>query len=128
MCIRDRGRVGRAQLMVESFPVLAGVEVTDTTTRTLARARNLLRVPDHTDGLALSDMLLFRAGENAPESIDAALEAAVAGDTLSRSRPIGIYWETYGIAESGESFDVGVTVERIDRSWFRGAKPVSYTH
>ena len=117
-----QGRIGRARLMVESFPVLAGVEITDTTTRTLARARTLLRVPDHSDGLALSDMLLFRAGENAPESIDAALEAAVAGDTLSRSRPIGIYWETYGIAESGESFDVGVTVERIDRSWFRGAK------
>ena len=26
------------------------------------------------------------------------------------------------MAESGESFDVGVTVERIDRSWIRGAK------
>jgi len=116
------GRVGRARLMVETFPILAGVEVTDTTTRTLARARSLLRVPDHTAGLALSDMLLFRVAEGAPESLDAALEAAVPGDTLSRSRPIGIYWETYGIAESGESFDVGVTVERIDRSWIRGAK------
>jgi hypothetical protein len=116
------GRVGRARLMVESFPVLAGVEISDTTTRTLARARTLLRVPNQTTGLALSDMLLFRAGEGAPESIDAALDAAVPGDTLSRSRPIGIYWETYGIAESGESFDVGVTVERIDRSWIRGAK------
>jgi hypothetical protein len=116
------GRVGRARLMVESFPMLAGVEVTDTTTRTLARARTLLRVPDHTGGLALSDMLLFRVGDGAPESIDAALDAAVPGDTLSRARPIGIYWETYGIAESGESFDVGVTVERIDRSWIRGAK------
>ncbi|MFL5618046.1 MAG: hypothetical protein ACJ79A_06595 [Gemmatimonadaceae bacterium] len=116
------GRVGRARLMVESFPVLAGVEITDTTMRTLARARTLLRVPDNSVGLALSDMLLFRAGEGAPESLDAALEAAIPGDTLSRSRPIGIYWETYGIAESGESFDVGVTVERIDRSWFRGAK------
>ena len=116
------GRVGRARLMVESFPMLAGVEVTDTTTRTLARARTLLRVPDHTGGLALSDMLLFRVGDGAPESIDAALDTAVPGDTLSRARPIGIYWETYGIAESGESFDVGVTVERIDRSWIRGAK------
>jgi len=117
-----QGRIGRARLMVESFPVLAGVEVLDTTTHTLARARALLRVPENASGLALSDLLLFRAGENAPESIDAALEAAVPGDTLSRSRPIGIYWETYGIAESGESFDVGVTVERIDRSWIRGAK------
>lgn len=116
------GRVGRARLMVEAFPLLAGVEVTDTTTRTLARARSLLRVPDRTAGLALSDMLLFRVREGAPESLDAALEAAVPGDTLSRVRPIGIYWETYGIAESGESFDVGVTVERIDRSWIRGAK------
>jgi hypothetical protein len=116
------GRVGRARLMVESFPVLAGVEITDTTTHTLARARSLLRVPESSTGLALSDLLLFRAAEGAPESIDAALEAAVPGDTLSRTRPIGIYWETYGIAESGESFDVGVTVERIDRSWFRGAK------
>ena len=116
------GRAGRARLMVEAFPVLAGVEIRDTTTRTLARARTLLRVPDHSVDLALSDLLLFRAGEGAPESIDAALDAAVPGDTLSRSRPVGIYWETYGIAESGESFDVGVTVERIDRSWFRGAK------
>ena len=116
------GRVGRARLMVESFPVLAGVEITDTTTHTLARARSLLRVPESSSSLALSDLLLFRATEGAPESIDAALEAAVPGDTVSRSRPIGIYWETYGIAESGESFDVGVTVERIDRSWFRGAK------
>ena len=116
------GRVGRARLMVESFPMLAGVEITDTSTRTLARARTLLRIPDHASGLALSDMLLFRISEGAPESLDAALEAAVPGDTLSRSRAIGIYWETYGIAESGESFDLGVTVERIDRSWIRGAK------
>ncbi|PYP76191.1 MAG: hypothetical protein DMD35_19280 [Gemmatimonadetes bacterium] len=117
------GRVGRARLMVESFPVLAGVEVADTVSRTLARARTLLRAPERAGGgLALSDLLLFRAAEGAPESIDAALEAAVPGDTLSRSRPIGIYWETYGIAESGESFDVGVTLERIDRSWIRGAK------
>jgi hypothetical protein len=117
-----QGRIGRARLMVESFPVLVGVEVLDTTTRTLARARSLLHASQYASGLALSDLLLFRAGENAPESVDAALEAAVPGDTLSRSRPIGIYWETYGIAESGESFDVGVTVERIDRSWIRGAK------
>jgi hypothetical protein len=116
------GRVGTARLMVEAYPVLAGVEVSDTTTRTFARARALLHVPERSQALALSDLLLFRAGEGAPESIDAALESAIPGDTMSRSRPIGIYWETYGVAESGESFDVGVTVERIDRSWIRGAK------
>lgn len=120
--VAAEARAGRAKMMVESFPMLAGVEVVDTTTRTLARARVLLRIPERISGLAISDLLLFRAGEGAPESLDAALDAAVPGDTLSRSRPIGIYWETYGIAEAGESFDVGVTVERIDRSWFRGAR------
>ena len=113
---------GTARLMVEGFPILAGVEIADTTTRTLARARSLMRVPERVDGLALSDLLLFRAGDGAPESLDAALASAIPGDTMSRSSPIGIYWETYGVAESGESFDVGVTVERIDRSWIRGAK------
>ena len=116
------GRSGTARLLVESVPILAGMEISDTTTRTLARARSLMRVPERTDGLALSDLLLFRAAEGAPESLDAALAAAIPGDTMSRSRPIAIYWETYGVAESGESFDVGVTVERIDRSWIRGAK------
>ena len=116
------GRRGTARLLVESFPLLAGVEMADTTTRTLARARSLMPVPERVDGLALSDLLLFRADEGAPESLDVALAAAIPGDTMSRSRPIGIYWETYGVAESGESFDVAVTVERIDRSWIRSAK------
>jgi len=114
--------MGTAQLMLGELPVLAGVEMADTTTRTLARARVLLRAPELTGGLALSDLLLFRTGNGAPESVDAALERAIPGDTMSRSRPIGIYWETYGVAESGETFDVGVTVERIDRSWVRSAR------
>ena len=117
-----KGPAGTARLMLASSPLLAGVEISDTTTHTLARARVLLGAPELTGGLALSDLLLFRVSEGAPESVDAALERAVPGDTLSRSRPIGIYWETYGVAESGETFDVGVTVERIDRSWMRSAR------
>jgi len=117
-----KGLVGTARLTIGSWPILAGVEVADTTTHTLARARVLMRTPERTGSLALSDLLLFRTSDGAPESVDAALERAVPGDTMSRSRPIGIYWETYGVAESGETFDVGVTVERIDRSWVRGAR------
>jgi hypothetical protein len=41
---------------------------------------------------------------------------------VARTRPVGIYWETYGVADAGEAFDVAVTVERIDRSWLRGAR------
>ena len=30
-----------------------------------------------------------------------------------------MFWETYGLPAIGESADVAVTVERVDRSWFR---------
>jgi len=116
------GANGTARLMVERSPLLAGVEVADTTTSTLARSRALLRPLARGEGLAVSDLLLFSAEEGAPESITAALERAFPGDTLYRERPIGVYWETYGVAEQGEELDVAVTVERIDRSWLRGVR------
>jgi hypothetical protein len=46
----------------------------------------------------------------------------VPGDTVGRDRPLGIFWETYGLAKDGESVDVAVTVVRIDRSWFRSTR------
>jgi hypothetical protein len=116
------GTNGTAMLMVEHSPLLAGVDVTDTTTFTLARARTLLRPLANGPGLTVSDLLLFHAEDGAPESVGAALEKAIAGDTLYRERPIGVYWETYGVADQGEALDVAVTVERIDRSWLRGVR------
>ena len=116
------GTNGTAMLMVEHSPLLAGVDVTDTTTFTLARARTLLRPLASGPGLTVSDLLLFHAEDGAPESVGAALEKAIAGDTLYRERPIGVYWETYGVADQGEALDVAVTVERIDRSWLRGVR------
>jgi len=72
--------------------------------------------------LSVSDLLLFNAENGAPESVGAALEKAIPSDTLYRERPIGVYWETYGVADQGEALDVAVTVERIDRSWLRGVR------
>jgi hypothetical protein len=102
--------------------VLVGVEVTDTVTRTLGRARALYaRTPD-ARGLALSDILLYRSGESPPLSLDSALASAIPGDTISRTRPVGIYWETYGAPAGAEAIDIAITVERIDRSWLRSAR------
>ena len=115
-------RIGHAMLTLASSPRLAGVDVADTTTRTLARARALYSVPATSRALALSDLLLYRPRAEPPASLDSALAAAVAGDTVARTAPVGIYWETYGVADAGEAFDVSVTVERIDRSWLRGAR------
>jgi hypothetical protein len=115
-------RIGHATLTLPRAPRLAGVDVADTTTRTLARARALYSVPSTSTALSLSDLLLYRPGAAPPESLDSALVVAIAGDTVARTKPVGIYWETYGVADAGEAFDVAVTVERIDRSWLRGAR------
>jgi hypothetical protein len=115
-------RTGHATLMLPSAPRRAGGDLGATTTRTLARARALYSVPVRSPGLALSDLLLYRPGAAPPESLDSAIVAAIAGDTVARTKPVGIYWETYGVADAGEALDVSVTVERIDRSWLRGAR------
>ncbi|MFL5607243.1 MAG: hypothetical protein ACJ8AD_12405 [Gemmatimonadaceae bacterium] len=120
--VEGTGVSGTATIMLERSPLLAGIDVTDTTTSTLARARALLRPFASGKGLSVSDLLLFRAEDGAPETVAAALERAFPGDTLYRDRPIGVYWETYGVAEQGEALDVAVTVERIDRSWLRGVR------
>jgi len=120
--VEGTGASGTAMLTVARAPLLAGVDVTDTTTSTLARSRVLMRPLASGAPLSVSDLLLFHAEDGAPESVGAALEKAIPGDTLYRERPIGVYWETYGIAEQGEALDVAVTVERIDRSWLRGVR------
>ena len=120
--VEETGTTGTAMLRVDHSPLLAGVDVTDTTTSTLARSRALMRPLATGTALSVSDLLLFHAEDGAPESVGAALEKAIPGDTLYRERPIGVYWETYGIADQGEALDVAVTVERIDRSWLRGVR------
>src|SRR5205085_3735122 len=78
--VEATGAGGTATLMLERSPMLAGVDVADTTTSTLARARALLRPFAIGKGLAVSDLLLFRAEEGAPETVMAALERAFPGD------------------------------------------------
>ena len=113
---------GHARLALPEPPVLAGVEVTDTVTRTLGRSRTLFPIRTGAKGVALSDLLLYRTGENPPASLDSALSTAIPGDTVARTRPVGIYWETYGLPDSARTLDIAVTVERIDHSWFRSAR------
>ena len=112
-------RRGTAVLLLSRPPRLAGVEIADTSTGTLARNRVLYRADSGSMRLSLSDLLLYRAGAEPAAELDSALARAIPGDTVSRDRPVGIYWETYGLTEAGETVDVAVTVERIDRSWFR---------
>ena len=118
----DSARRGVATLLLARTPRLAGVEATDTSTGTMARSRMLYRPDSVAARLALSDLLLYRAASEPASQLDSALARAIPGDTVGRDRPVGVFWETYGLAEAGENVDVAVTVERIDRSWFRSAR------
>ncbi|MEP6620555.1 MAG: hypothetical protein ABJE47_14610 [bacterium] len=118
----DTIRAGHAQVMMAGSPVLAGVEVTDTTTKLLARMRYAYAAGVDSARLVLSDLLLYRAGSEQAATLDSALARAIPGDTVARGRPIGLFWESYGVASEGETVDLMVTVERIDHSWFRSTR------
>jgi hypothetical protein len=118
----DSLRRGTASLLLPAVPQLVGVEVADTATGTLARSRMLFRPDSGAARLSLSDLLLYRPGAEPAATLDSALARAIPGDTVGRDRPLGIFWETYGLADGGETVDIAVTVERIDRSWFRSAR------
>jgi hypothetical protein len=118
----DSSRHGVARVQVSGLPRMAGIEVVDTTTGTFARSRVLFAPTIGTIGIALSDLLLYRPGEIPATSLDSALATAIPGDTIGRTRPVGVFWETYGLAEGGESVDVSVTVERIDHGFLRSAR------
>jgi hypothetical protein len=112
---------GVTTLLMPGVPRVAGVEIADRAAGTLARGRRLFAPdsPPPASGLALSDVLLYRGGEALAGTLDSALARAIPGDTAARSRPIAVFWETYGRADTGDSLDVAVTVERIDRGWLR---------
>ncbi|CAN5323378.1 hypothetical protein BH09GEM1_BH09GEM1_33400 [soil metagenome] len=118
----DSGRVGRSRVTVKDTPFLVGVDVRDTARRTLARSRITLPTLADTNRLHLSDLLFYRTGDVPASSLDSALARAVPGDTVTRDRQIGLFWETYGIATEGESIDLALSVERVDHSWIRSAR------
>jgi hypothetical protein len=118
----DSGTVARARVLVKGTAYLVGVDISDTTRHTLARTRmTLVNAPD-SSRLRVSDLLVYRAGEIPAASIDSALARAVPGDTVTRDRPVGFFWETYGVAPEGESIDLSLSVERVDHSWIRSAR------
>lgn len=119
----DSSERGVSRLLLPGVPRLAGIEIADSVAGTLARSRRLFAADTtrSASGLALSDVLLYRGGAELAATLDSALVRAIPGDTVARSRPLAVFWETYGRADTGDSLDVAITVERIDRGWLRVA-------
>jgi hypothetical protein len=122
LSIPDSGHAGRTRVTIMGAPTIVGIELADTMTRTLARTR--LGYPRGADSVlrVLSDLLVYRAGSEQATTVDSALAHAIAGDTVTRSKPLGLFWETYGVAAEGETIGHTVTVERIDHGFVRSTK------
>jgi hypothetical protein len=122
LSIPDTGHTGRTRVTIPGVPTIVGIELADTVTRTLARTR--LGYPRGADSVlrVLSDLLVYRAGSEQATTVDSALAHAIAGDTVTRNKPLGLFWETYGVAAEGETIGHTVTVERIDHGFVRSTK------
>ena len=114
----DSTMSGTATLVLIGDPAVAGVEITDSASSSLARSRTLF-APRVSSISALSDVLLYRGGGDPPEGLDSALARAIPGSRVERTQPVGIYWEAYRPDSTSDSTRVSITVERVDRGFFR---------
>jgi tetratricopeptide (TPR) repeat protein len=71
-----------------------------------AVARTRVRHPDA--GMALSDILLFEPGPAPPGTLAEAALTARPDLRLSSGRPVGLYWEVYGV--TGDTIRVSIAV------------------
>ncbi|HEX6599303.1 MAG TPA: hypothetical protein VF034_08280 [Gemmatimonadaceae bacterium] len=113
----DSTMSGTLMLVVPGEPVIAGVEITDSVSRTLARSRTVFAPPQA--GEELSNLLFYRGGGDPPEGLDSAVARAIPASRVERTQPVGLYWEAYRAADASDSARVSITVERVDHGFFR---------
>jgi hypothetical protein len=107
---------GQGALLVAAGPggtFLAGVEVTDPTTGVMALGRSLVQAlpePTPARGPVVSDILLFRPGEELPGSLPEAVSRAHYGIKVEKQGRVGLYWEVYGLTQT-DSVGVSLAVE-----------------
>jgi hypothetical protein len=101
--------------------LMISVEARDSAARRVARARTVARPPDATGRVTISDLLLFDDPKNLPQSLDDAAARARGSLSLTRTTPVGVYWEMYGVSATGEELAYTLTVSRIGTSWYRRA-------
>jgi hypothetical protein len=94
-------------------PGLVGLEANPSGKREFLRARVGFSLLPGGDSLVLSDPLFFTPGADLPESLETAAIRALATDRVSRSRPVGIYWEVSG--PGADSVEVALAVIPIRR-------------
>jgi len=114
-------RRGLLVTTAEWRPAIISVETRDSAERRVARARGVFRPPSSSGRVAISDLLLFDDPATLPTSLDEAAARARGSLKIDRSKPVGVYWEMYGLSPAGETLAYRLTVTRERTPWYRRA-------
>ena len=112
----NRRRRRRCPLLVTRAPwapSLVSVEVLSSEERVAARARYGLPLAPRHGRVSVSDLLLYAPGDSTPRSLDDVVPRALSSTTVSTGKPVGFFWETYGLDPRGEVLGVALTIEEI---------------
>jgi|tagenome__1003787_1003787.scaffolds.fasta_scaffold20989455_3 hypothetical protein len=104
-------------------PMVVSVELLDSASRSAARTRYSIAPPATLGRIGISDLLIFTptSPDTQLQALDAVLPLAVHDDHVSASRPVGVFFETYGARPEGETFDVALQIDRVKEGWRRRA-------
>jgi hypothetical protein len=99
---------------------LVSLELLAVSDRRAARVR--LGLPSRPTGrVSLSSLLLYAPTAEPAYDIGAVKDSALASAIIPASRAVGVYWEAYGVRDSGEPVHYSLTVEQVGVSWARRA-------
>ena len=100
-------------------PMIVSVELFNRGTKSAARARYGVRPPAAGGRIQLSDLLLFSPRDSTRLHLGDVIPLALPTDHVSAHKPLGLFWETYGVRPEGEVFAVSLTIERVGDGWLR---------
>jgi len=103
-------------------PVIVSLELLDRNSKAAARMRIALK-PTSSGREGISDLVMFapKSVDSLPRRLGEALSTALHTDEIDRNTPLGLFWETYGVREEGESFAIAITIDRIRDGFMRRA-------
>jgi hypothetical protein len=93
-------------------PAVLSLEAVGVDTSWIARRRAM--TPPDPAGLppVVSDILLFAPNGELPESLEAALPAALRASLVPIGQPVGLYWEMYDAPDSAAPVEIAVTATK----------------
>ena len=102
-------------------PSIVSLELMSAAHHAAARARYGIPLSLHHGRVSVSDLLLYAPGDSTPKALSEALPRALSTTTVAQKKPVGFFWETYGLNPNGEVLGVSLTIEEIGAPWYKRA-------